>query len=146
MSWLHCQLTAWEYTPTVANIQNWQHTSAHCIDTYGLQSFYWGGSCVTPATFLALQSSFNPPPTFCGLVSLEGGMVHICVSEPALTYLAIPIPWVKEYAINKVFSSSMLFPQKQSLCLGGGGEEEKRQQDFFFFNLPKASSYWESPI
>lgn len=122
-------MIAREYTPIVATIHDWQYTSACCIDTYALRSFNWAGSCVTPATVLPVQSSFIPPPTFHGLLSLEGGVVHTCVSELALTHFAIPIPWVEEGSINNALSSSVLLPQKQSLCLGGGGEE-KQQQDF----------------
>lgn len=65
-----------------------------CIDTCVLQSSNWGGSCVTPATVLPVQSSFITPPNLRGLLSLEGGVVHTCVSEPALMHLAIL--WVKE--------------------------------------------------
>lgn len=94
-----------------------------------------------PSYCASCPNSFIPPPTFHGLLSLEGGAVHICVSGPALKQLVIS--WVEEGAINKALSSLGFFSRSRVSAWGGwrGGE----MATGFLKNFAKASSHGESP-
>lgn len=85
-------------------------------------------------------NSSIPPPTFHGLLSLEGGAVHICVSGPALKQLAIA--WVEEGTINKALSSLGFFSRS---TVSAWGVEGRRNGNRIFKKLCQGIITWRIP-
>lgn len=93
-----------------------------------------------PSYCASCPNSFIPPPTFHGLLSLEGGAVHICVSGPALKQLVIS--WVEEGAINKALSSLGFFSRSR---VSAWGVEGRRNGNRIFKKLRQGIITWRIP-